>query len=142
MWAGCSLASQGTRSRRGLPGLAGQGITGQGLSHCPSQRAGRAGGQAGAAPALGNGHLPGDGLRPGWAISPKVGARIRSGEGNQGQTQPEDGDRVRLRPGQESVRGSECGSTGFMASHIYGCDAAGAINSSDEILVEPQLQMK
>jgi len=29
-----------------------------------------------------------------------------------------------------------------MASHVRGCDAAGAIHSSGNILVEPQLQIK
>jgi len=49
---------------------------------------GRAAGGTRAAPALGIGHLPGDGPRLGRDVSPWVGVRISLGEGKRGQTQP------------------------------------------------------
>jgi len=55
-------------------------------------RMGQAGGTR-RVPVLDIRHLPGnrDRRKPGWAIGQWIGVCIRSGEGTQGQTQPQDG---------------------------------------------------
>jgi len=78
-------ACQGTRDTGGTLGSSGAGPGS--LSH-PTPARGRAARGTRATPALGIGHLPGEGARLGWDVGPWVGVRISPGEGNRAQTWP------------------------------------------------------
>lgn len=78
---------RGTGGSLGSRGVPQGGRAGPGSPSHPTPARSRAGRSTRAAPATDR-HLPGDGLRLGWDVSPCVRVRIRPGEGKQGETCP------------------------------------------------------